>query len=110
MGHIHITTWALALILFAISLGLHKSGKEKGSKIVHMVLRLTYLYIIGTGVTMLTYTGLSPMHVLKTLVGLWVIAMVEIILVRTKKGKKTSILWVQFIVAFVIVLYLGFTI
>ncbi|MEI2405744.1 YisL family protein [Niallia taxi] len=109
MGHIHITAWALALILFVISLLLFKGGKEKGSKIVHMVLRLMYLAIIGTGVTMLTYTGLDVMHTLKTLVGLWVIASLEMILIRTKKEKKTIVLWIQFVVALIIVLYLGFT-
>ena len=109
MGHIHITAWSVALILFVVSLLLHKNGKEKGSKIVHMVLRLMYLAIIGTGVTMLTYTGLDVMHTLKTLVGLWVIAMLEMIVIRTKKGKKTSILWIQFVVALIIILYLGFT-
>jgi len=109
LGHIHITAWSVALILFVVSLLLHKSGKDKGSKIVHMVLRLMYLAIIGTGVTMLTYTGLDVMHTLKTLVGLWVIAMLEMIVIRTKKGRKTSILWIQFVVALIIVLYLGFT-
>ncbi|WP_445486614.1 YisL family protein [Niallia sp. 03133] len=110
MTHAHITSWLLALILFVIAYGLHKSGKEKGSKIVHMILRLMYLFVIGTGIWMLyTLGSLPPMYVLKTLVGLWVIVALEMILVRTKKGRQTTILWTQFVVALVLVLYLGMT-
>lgn len=110
MTHAHITSWALALILFVVALVLYKSGKEKGSKIVHMILRLMYLFVIGTGVWMLISLGSLPVkYLLKTLVGLWVVVMFEMILVRTKKERKTSILWIQFIVALVLVLYLGMT-
>ncbi|MFT8320977.1 MAG: YisL family protein [Bacillus sp. (in: firmicutes)] len=110
MTHSHITSWALAIILFIIAFGLHKSGKEKASKIVHMVLRLMYVIVIGTGVWMLYSLGSLPaLYVLKTLVGLWVIVALEMILVRTKKGRKTTILWTQCIVALALVLYLGMT-
>ncbi|WP_445506420.1 YisL family protein [Niallia sp. 03190] len=110
MSHAHITSWLLALILFVIAFALHKSGKEKGSKIVHMILRLIYLFVIGTGIWWLYRLGSFPlMYILKTLAGLWVIAALEMILVRTKKGRKTTILWTQFVIALVLVLYLGMT-
>jgi hypothetical protein len=110
MIHAHMTAWFLALILFFVSLGLHKSGKEKGSKIVHMVLRLFYLLILVTGFMLLFgISTISMMYVLKAAVGLWVISMLEMILIRTKKNEKASILWIQFIVAVLLVLYLGFS-
>lgn len=109
MIHAHITTWFLALVLFFIALMMHKSGKQKGLKVVHMVLRLFYLLIIGTGVWILSsLNSIDLLYVLKSLVGIWVIAMFEMIIIRTVKGKKTSILWGQFIVALILVLYLGF--
>ncbi|RSK46921.1 YisL family protein [Bacillus canaveralius] len=106
--HFHITVWFLALVLFFVALGLHKSGNQKGSKIVHMILRVLYLLIIATGAEFLfRIENVTLAYILKTAVGLWVIAMLEMILIRTKKQKKTSILWGQFIVALVLVLYLG---
>lgn len=110
MIHAHMTAWFLALILFFVALGLHKSGKEKGSKIVQMVLRLVYVLILVTGFMLLFgISTISTMYILKAAVGLWVIAMLEMILIRTKKNEKASILWIQFIIALVLVLALGFS-
>jgi hypothetical protein len=110
MIHAHMTAWFLALILFFVALGLHKSGKEKGAKIVQMILRVFYLLILLTGFMLLfSISTITLMYVLKAAVGLWVIAMLEMILIRTKKNEKSSILWIQFIVAVLLVLYLGFS-
>lgn len=109
MIHAHMTAWFLALILFFVSIGLHKSGKEKGSKIVHMILRVVYLLILLTGFMLLFSINITIMYVLKAAVGLWVISMLEMILIRTKKNEKASILWIQFVVALLLVLYLGFS-
>ncbi|WP_141433163.1 DUF1516 family protein [Bacillus sp. 03113] len=109
MTHAHITTWVISLILFFVVLGLGKSGKEKGKKIVHMILRLFYLFIIATGVILLlSISSISFLYVLKSLVGLWIIAILEMILVRGGKKKQTSIFWVQFVIALLLVFYLGF--
>ncbi|MCA1039464.1 YisL family protein [Bacillus infantis] len=107
MTHAHIFTWVVALVLFFAALGMHNSGKAKGVKVVQMILRLFYLLIIGTGIWMLTSINIDLLYVLKALLGLWVIAMIEMIIIRTTKGKKTSILWVQFVVAAILVIYLG---
>ncbi|MEA1851615.1 YisL family protein [Cytobacillus sp. OWB-43] len=105
MTHAHLTTWIVAFILFFVALSLQKNGKDK---VVHMILRLFYLLIIATGVGMLfSISNIDIMYVLKALVGLWIISMWEMILIRNKKGKRTTILWVQLIVAFLLVLYLG---
>ncbi|WP_079508036.1 YisL family protein [Mesobacillus jeotgali] len=109
MIHAHMTAWFLALVLFFVALGLHKSGKEKGAKIVQMVLRLFYVLILLTGFGLLFSININIMYVLKAAVGLWVIAMLEMILIRTRKNEKASVLWIQFIVAVLLVLYLGFS-
>ncbi|MBM7586481.1 ABC-type transport system involved in cytochrome c biogenesis permease subunit [Bacillus pakistanensis] len=107
--HAHITTWAIALILFFVALGLHNSGKEKARKIVHMTLRLFYLLIILTGALLFwKHQGINPaLYGIKALAGIWIIAMFEMILVRTSKGEKTGAFWVQFIIALLVLLYLG---
>ena len=110
MTHAHITSWAIALILFFIAVYMQKGRKTKPLRIVQMVLRLFYLLILGTGLAMLfsIYT-ISIGYILKAVLGLWVIAMMEMILIRGGKEKATKSFWVQFLIAFLIVLYLGFS-
>lgn len=109
MIHSHITSWVLAIVLFFVALGLHKSGKAKGAKVVQMIARLLYLFIIGTGIWILSsISSISTLYVIKSIVGIIVIAMLEMILVKTSKGKNTGIYWVLFIISFVAVLYIGF--
>jgi hypothetical protein len=107
--HAHITTWVIGVILFFAAVYLHKSGKKKAMKIVHMTLRLFYLLIILTGVLLFwKHQGVFPMQYgLKLLGGLWVISMFEMILVRMNKGKSTGIFWAQLIIALIVTIYLG---
>ena len=108
MTHAHITTWVVALILFVVAIALQAKGHGK-TKMVHMMLRLFYVLIIATGTWILhTMSSFPALYIVKVVVGLWVIGAMEMILVRTAKGKNTNVLWLQLIVAFVVVLYLGF--
>ncbi|MFJ5714986.1 YisL family protein [Neobacillus sp. NPDC093127] len=108
MIHGHVTAWALALILFFVAIFLNKGGKAKGFKIVQMILRVLYLLIIGTGIGMLIKTGLDTQHILKAAAGLWIVGLFEMILGRVANNRRTSVFWIQFVVAWVLVLYLGF--
>lgn len=110
MIHGHITGWVLALILFVVALFLIKGGKAKGAKIVQMILRVLYLVIIATGVMMLTQVfKIDFQYILKAVVGLWVIGLFEMILSRVINNRKTSVFWIQFVIALALVLYLGFS-
>ncbi|MEC5423644.1 YisL family protein [Virgibacillus sp. C22-A2] len=115
MTHMHITAWVLALILFIVALMMYKQGKAKPAKIVHMILRLDYLFILYTGGSLITnyFTteGLSsymPEAIVKALAGVWVIAALEMILVKGGKGKQVKSMWIQLLIALVITLVLGF--
>ncbi|MDM5153801.1 YisL family protein [Bacillus sp. DX1.1] len=109
--HMHITAWALGLILFFVAYSMYTAGRK--GKGVHMGLRLMYIIIIVTGFLlyqsiMKTATGNAHMwYGLKMVIGVWVIAAMEMILVKTSKQKQAGAFWVQFIIAFVVVLYLG---
>jgi hypothetical protein len=109
MIHAHVTAWALALILFIVALFLQKGGKAKGAKIVQMILRVLYLIIIATGVGLLfMVSNISAWYILKAVVGLWIIGLFEMILSRVINKRRTSVFWIQFVVAWLFVLYLGF--
>ena len=107
--HAHITTWVLALVLFAIALFLQQSGKQKGAKIVHMVLRLFYLLVIATGLMLFIrhQSFNAALYGMKFLGGIVVISMMEMILVRLGKNKKTTAFWIVFILALAATFYLG---
>jgi hypothetical protein len=110
MTHAHLTAWFLALVLFFIALGLHKGGKQKGAKIVQMILRLFYVLILLTGAMLLfSIATISFLYILKAVVGLWIIAAFEMILGKTVKNANASGSWIQLIIAFILVLYLGFS-
>ncbi|HYK74982.1 MAG TPA: YisL family protein [Pseudoneobacillus sp.] len=113
MTHAHITSWLLALILFVIAISLHKSGKAKGFKIIKMVLRVFYLLILGTGLLLLfnygmLKTDLSLQYILKAAAGIWIVGLMEMILAKLARKQPTKVLWIQFIIAFLLALYLGF--
>ncbi|WP_066317173.1 YisL family protein [Bacillus sp. FJAT-29814] len=109
MIHGHVTAWILALILFFVAIALQSGGKEKGAKIVKMILRVLYLLIIATGIGLLfSLTKISVLYILKAVVGLWIIGLFEMILGRVANKRKTSVFWIQFVIAWVLVLYLGF--
>lgn len=86
----------------------------KPAKILHMILRLDYLFLLYTGGSLLwNYIANSGMPILaeaitKGLAGIWLIAAMEMILVKKTKGKPTKSFWIQFWIAFIIVLVLGF--
>lgn len=108
-GQIHFISWMLTLVLFIAVLLLGKTGQVTSKKIIHMMTRLLYLFIIFSGVIMLlrveTFTA---MYMLKALVGIWVISMIEMILVRIEKGRRVRILWGQLAIALVLVMYIGY--
>ncbi len=106
--HLHITTWVVALILFFVANSLFKSGKEKPFKIVHMTLRLFYLLIIASGLQLvLSLAAINGEYIGKIILGIYVIGMMEMILVRSKKKKPTRIFWIQFVIVLIIVILLG---
>ncbi|CAG9623468.1 YisL family protein [Sutcliffiella rhizosphaerae] len=109
MTHAHISTWAIALILFVVVLILTKAGKAKGAKITSMVLRLFYILIVVTGLQLGWGWITNGQYVLKMVLGIVVIGLMEMIAVRTRKGKPTVVFWVLFIVALAYILHLGFS-
>lgn len=109
--HLHITSWVLAVILFLIVIMFMNKGKAKPAKIVQMVLRLDYLLILYSGGSLLAnyFNGEMLIEaIIKGLAGLWVIAMMEMIVIRRKKGKPVLGFWVQFGIAVLITIALGF--
>ena len=104
--HLHITTWVVAIVLFLVA-----ALSSKQSKSLHMVLRVFYILIIITGgalfIEALDY-GQGMLYGIKFLLGLGVISMMEMILVKKAKNKKTSTFWILFAIFLIAIFYVGF--
>jgi asparagine N-glycosylation enzyme membrane subunit Stt3 len=108
--HLHITTWVIAIILFLVALGLSRGQNKKSLNITHMILRLFYVFVFLTGLFlfMKNHAINEMLYGIKLLVGLIVIGMMEMTLVRLKKGKSATVYWIILILAFIAVFYIGF--
>lgn len=95
--------WGLMLLLFILSLIFRKQ------KITTMLLRLTYLIMVGTGIGMLVNLGFPIFYVIKGLIALVMIGMMEIIVGQAQKGARSApIAWVIFILALILVPSMGY--
>ena len=103
--HLHITTWVVGILFFLVALGM------SNEKVIHMILRLDYLLIIATGIALfikgMDY-GQGMLYGFKFIAGILVIGMMEMSLVKKKKGKPFTMFVVLTFVFFVITLFLGF--
>lgn len=105
--HLHITTWVVALILFAVA-----AFSSKQMKGVHMALRTMYiLVIISGGALFMEWRSVlvddSMNYDIKVLFGILVIAFMEMVLVRKGKGKPINVFAILFAICLFVTLYLG---
>src|SRR5690625_3459726 len=109
MAHLHITAWALAFILLFVVTAMYRKESGKTGKILHMILRLDYLIILFSGISLfMDYSKYSGELFLKIIAGLWTIVAIEMITVKTNKGSSTKAWWIQFVVFAAIAIILGF--
>ncbi|MBK3494879.1 YisL family protein [Viridibacillus sp. YIM B01967] len=107
--HLHITTWVVAIVLFLVAAMMQKG--TKGRKVTHMILRVFYILVIITGAALFGSAmdySMGMQYGLKFLGGILVIGMMEMVLVRSAKGKPTSMFWILFAVFLLFTLYMGF--
>ncbi|WP_408010643.1 YisL family protein [Pseudalkalibacillus sp. A8] len=114
MLHAHVTSWAIAIILFFVAYFLMKAGKAKGHKITSMILRLFYVFIIVTGgmkfIQYLSGGYYAISLFVKALAGIWVIGSMEMVLAKAKKGASVTGMWIMFFISLILVLYLGYSV
>ncbi|MDE5412480.1 YisL family protein [Alkalihalobacterium chitinilyticum] len=111
--HTHSSSWAITVLLFFIAYFLIKANKEKGAKIVHMILRLFYVIMVLTGIGLLIQWNFAFTFVLKGILAISLIYFMEMILVRTKKDAlagKGPYYWIMFVATLVLVVLIGFNV
>ncbi len=106
---LHITTWVIGIILFFVAVTMKKGSK--GQKITHMILRLFYVLILLTGISLFIKGmdfDMGMLYGFKLIGGVLIIGMMEMILVRMKKQKPTTMFWVLLFIFLFITMFLGF--
>lgn len=110
--HSHVSSWSIALILFFIAFLLESTNRKKAAKIIQMVLRVFYILILITGISLLFILKFPLAFVIKAFLAIWLIYSMEMILVRQSKGllvgKSKTVFWLQFIISLVLVLLIGY--
>lgn len=113
MAHLHITAWLVAIILLFVVTSLYKKENNRTGKIIHMILRLDYIIVLISGVLLLfeydTFGSYLGEIIVKVIAGLWTIVSIEMITVRSAKGEAAKGWWIQFVIAALIAILLGFT-
>ncbi|GKV57907.1 UPF0344 protein YisL [Sporosarcina sp. NCCP-2222] len=107
--HFHIFTWVVGIIVFLVAAVL--ANGTKGKKITHMIARLFYVLILFSGVMLFTKSmnyGMGAQYGIKFLLGLLTIGMMEMVLVRSEKGKSVTLFWVLFFVFLFATMFMGF--
>lgn len=107
--HFHIFTWVVGIIVFLVAAVM--ANGTKGKKITHMIARLFYVLILLSGVLLfikgMDY-GRGAEYGIKFLLGLLTIGMMEMVLVRSTKGKKVTLFWILFFVFLFATMFFGF--
>ncbi|WP_339251298.1 YisL family protein [Sporosarcina sp. FSL W8-0480] len=107
--HFHIFTWVVGVIVFLVAAVM--ANGTKGKKITHMIARLFYVLILISGVALfikgMDY-GRGAEYGIKFLLGLLTIGMMEMVLVRSTKGKPVTMFWILFFVFFFATMFFGF--
>ncbi|MFD1206707.1 MULTISPECIES: YisL family protein [Sporosarcina] len=107
--HFHIFTWVVGIIVFLVAAVM--ANGSKGKKITHMIARLFYVLILFSGILLfikgMDY-GRGAEYGIKFLLGLLTIGMMEMVLVRSQKGKSVGVLWILFFVFLFATMFFGF--
>lgn len=109
-SHSHASAWFITLLLFAVGNIFLRKGNGKALKITHMILRLFFVIMVITGIGMIVGFQFPAIYILKGLLAIILIGLMEMILVRTGKGKNTKPLWLSFVCVLPIVLLIGFNV
>lgn len=108
--HSHAGSWFITILLFAISYAMFKKGSMKPQKITHMILRVFFIIMILSGIGLVVALQYPVEFVLKGVLAIILIGLMEMILVRSVKGKETKGFWIPLAGVLPLVLLIGFNV
>jgi CDP-diglyceride synthetase len=114
MTHLHITSWVLAIIL-ALYVG-HGYKNGQNVKVAHMILRLLYFVILGTGLYLFIDipgkenmpSDMKMLYNVKMTLGIIMLGIFEYFTVSSKKKRKMLVPATIFTLLILALVYIGF--
>ncbi|WP_010269249.1 DUF1516 family protein [Paenibacillus senegalensis] len=99
---IHAGSWAILVIFFLLTCFLRKQ------KVTGMITRLFYVLMLVSGAGMLYMLGFPMMYVIKGILAVALIAFMEMIQGRLRRGEPTLIHWVVMVILLALIVLMGF--
>lgn len=100
---IHSSTWFFLLLLFFLSYFL------RNKKVTLMLLRLAAVLMVVSGVGLLVSLQFPGHYIVKGILAILLIAVMEMLIGRQKRGQSTGVFWVINIILIVLVVLMGFS-
>ena len=108
---VHVATWPLMLILFAVVFILHKVGQSSFRRLLRTLLWFFYTLSVVSGTAVLYAYQFPAQYIIKGLISFILIYAMEVILRKTKRKQSgTSVYWFIWFAALSIILLLGFNV
>ena len=113
--HLHIFSWVVGIVLFLIASQMKVGTRNR--TIFHMSARVFYLFILASGAALFfkfqTLPTNFPMpsqavYGIKFTLGLLTLGLMEMVLVREKKGKNPKPFWIIWAILVFATIFLGF--
>jgi len=107
---IHEGSWAFVAILFLVTVLLLKNSSKKFATISHMILRLFYVLMLLSGLSMIIAFDFPLFYTLKGILALVMVGFMEICCARMKRNTSYFFTFILSIILLIVVLLMGFRI
>lgn len=98
----HAGSWAILILFFVLTCIFRKQ------KVTAMITRLLYLVMLISGAGMLFIWGFPMVYVIKGILAIVLIALMEMIQGRLRRGEPTLVHWIIMVVVLALVVLTGF--
>ncbi|MCM2676135.1 DUF1516 family protein [Alkalicoccobacillus plakortidis] len=103
----HLLAIILTLSLFGLVLSLYRKGQKKPAVLLHQLMRVSFLFVLATGILLVPMMPFSLMRGAKLLLGIISMGMMEIFLMHLNKGDLTKFTTVSLIVVISLTILIG---
>lgn len=100
--HSHAGSWAFLIIFFLLSYFFQKQ------KWLPMILRLFYVIMLVSGISMLVLLNFPLLYIVKGILAIGLIGVTDMLILKKRKEEPHTLLWVLYGVLLILILLIGF--
>ncbi|MDQ0207199.1 DUF1516 family protein [Alkalicoccobacillus murimartini] len=103
----HLLAIILTLVLFGLVYSLYRKGQQRKAVILHQVMRVSFLFVLATGILLVPMMPFSILRGGKLLLGIISMGMIEIFLMHLNKGDLTKFTTVSLMIVLFATIMIG---